>query len=105
MATPTIDILEVARKRLGDDVDVDFLRDALASLLHALMDAEVTTQAGAAYGERNPARLSQRNGYRERQWDTRVGTLDLAIPRLRTGSYYPTFLEPRRRSEQALLSV
>ncbi len=105
MATPTIDILEVARKRLGDGVDVDFLREALASLLQALMEAEVTTQAGAAYGERSPARLSQRNGYRERPWDTRVGTLELAIPRLRTGSYYPAFLEPRRRSEQALLSV
>ena len=99
MAIPTIDILEVARKRLGDDVDVDFLREALAAFLHALMDAEVTTQAGAGYGERTPARLSQRNGYRERRWDTRVGTLDLAIPKLRTGTYYPTFLEPRRRSE------
>lgn len=105
MATPTIDILEVARKRLGDDVDVDFLREALAAFLHALMDAEVTTQAGAAYGERSQARLSQRNGYRERRWDTRAGTLDLAIPKLRSGSYYPTFLEPRRRSEQALLAV
>ena len=105
MATPTMDILEVARKRLGDDVDVDFLREGLGALLQALMDAEVTTQAGAGYGERTPARLSQRNGYRERRWDTRVGTLDLAIPRLRTGSYYPSFLEPRRRSERALLAV
>lgn len=105
MATPTIDILEVARKRLGDEADVDFLREALASLLQALMEAEVTTQAGALYGERSPARLAQRNGYRERRWDTRVGSLELAIPKLRSGSYYPTFLEPRRRSEQALLAV
>ncbi len=65
----------------------------------------MNTQAGAAYGERSGERVSQRNGYRDRRWDTRAGTLDLAIPRLRTGSYFPTFLEPRRRSEQALLAV
>lgn len=94
IATPTIDILEVARKRLGDDVDVDFLRETLASLLQALMEAEVTTQAGATYGERSPARLSQRNGSRERRWDTRVGTLELAIPKLRSGSYYPPSSNP-----------
>ena len=105
MATPTMDILEVVRKRLGDDVEVDFLKDALSAFLHALMDAEANAQAGAGYGERSLERVAQRNGYRERRWDTRTGTLELAIPRLRTGSYFPTFLEPRRRSEQALLAV
>ena len=105
MANPTMDILEVARKRLGDDANVDFLREAVTAVLTVLMEAEVSNQTGAAYGERSPERLSQRNGYREREWDTRVGTIDLSIPRVRTGSYLPTFLEPRRRSEQALLSV
>jgi len=99
-----MDILEVVRKRFGEDGS-DFLKDALSTFLHTLMDAEVNARAGAAYGERTLDRVAQRNGYRERRWDTRAGTLELAIPRLRTGSYFPTFLEPRRRSEQALLSV
>ena len=104
MANFTMDILDVVRKRFGED-KTDFLQDALSAFLHALMEAEVNTQAGADYGERSNDRLAQRNGYRERRWDTRAGTLDLAIPRLRTGSYFPAFLEPRRRSEQALLAV
>jgi putative transposase len=104
MANHTMDILDVVRKRLGDD-STDFLKEALATLLHGLMDAEVNAQAGASYGERSLERVSQRNGYRDRRWDTRAGTLELAIPRLRTGSYFPAFLEPRRRSEQALLAV
>lgn len=104
MANPTMDILDVVRKRFGED-ETDFLQDALSAFLHALMEAEVNTQAGAAYGERSLERVSQRNGYRERRWDTRAGTLDLAIPRLRRGTYFPAFLEPRRRSEQALLAV
>lgn len=104
MANPTMDILEVVRKRLGEDAP-DFLQEAISTFLHCLMEAEVSAQAGAAYGERSLDRVAQRNGYRERRWDTRAGTLELAIPRLRTGSYFPTFLEPRRRSEQALLAV
>jgi putative transposase len=103
-ATPTMDILDVVRKRMGDD-STDFLKEALSTLLHGLMDAEVNAQAGASYGERSLERVAQRNGYRDRRWDTRAGTIDLAIPRLRTGSYFPAFLEPRRRSEQALLAV
>jgi transposase-like protein len=99
-----MDILDAIRNRSGDG-NTDFLKEALSTLLHGLMDAEVNVQAGAAYGERSLERVAQRNGYRERRWDTRAGTIDLAIPRLRTGSYYPTFLEPRRRSEQALLAV
>jgi putative transposase len=69
------------------------------------MEAEVVSKTGAGYGERTSERLTQRNGYRLRPWDTRVGTLDLHIPKLREGSYFPSLLEPRRRSERALLSV
>lgn len=76
-------------------------------LAQALMEADVTGHVGAARGERNPqGRATQRNGYRERRWDTRLGTVDLAIPKLRQGSYFPDFLlEPRRRAEKALASV
>jgi putative transposase len=69
------------------------------------MEAEVSERAGAGYGERHPDRVARRNGYRERTWATRVGSIELAIPRLRSGSYFPSFLEPRRRSEQALVAV
>jgi transposase-like protein len=69
------------------------------------MEAEVSAKIGAGYGERTPERATHRNGYRPRPWDTRVGTLDLHIPKLREGSYFPTLLEPRRRSERALLAV
>ena len=62
-------------------------------------------QIGAERGERSPERVTYRNGYRNRTWDTRVGTMELHIPKLREGSYFPSLLEPRRRSEQALLSV
>ncbi len=74
-------------------------------LVQAIMEAEVAVQIGAEHGERSPDRLTQRNGYRPRPWDTRVGTLELQIPRVREGSYFPTLLEPRRRSERALLAV
>jgi putative transposase len=70
-----------------------------------LMEAEVAAQIGAELGERTPERVAQRNGYRARAWDTRVGELELRIPGLRTGSYFPSFLEPRRRAEQALVAV
>ena len=69
------------------------------------MDAEVSAQIGAQHGERNPERVTYRNGYRNRTWDTRVGTMELHIPKLREGSYFPSLLEPRRRSEKALLAV
>ena len=69
------------------------------------MDAEVSAKAGAGYGERSPDRVTQRNGYRSRSWETRVGTMELRIPKLREGSYFPSLLEPRRRSERALLAV
>ena len=84
---------------------MDFLREALRVLVDGIMDAEVSAQSGGEYGERTPDRSTHRNGYRARAWDTRVGTLDLHIPKIREGSYFPTLLEPRRRSERALLAV
>ena len=87
------------------DGDVDFLREALRVLVEGIMDAEVSSRIGAEYGERSPERVTQRNGYRSRAWDTRVGTMDLHIPKLREGSYFPSLLKPRRRSERALLAV
>jgi hypothetical protein len=81
------------------------LRQAVVWLVEQLMEAEVSQAAGAGYGERHPDRVARRNGYRQRPWDTRVGSIELAIPRLRSGSYFPSFLEPRRRSEQALVAV
>jgi putative transposase len=85
----------------------DVIRESVRFMLDALMEAEVSALAGAGYGERAPERRSsQRNGYRDRTWDTRVGAIELAIPKLRSGSgYFPSFLEPRRRAEQALVAV
>ncbi len=84
----------------------DVLRDSVAWLVAELMEAEVAGLTGAELGERAPdRRQTQRNGYRPRRWDTRVGELELAIPKLRQGSYFPSFLEPRRRAEQALVAV
>src|SRR6478735_1609943 len=85
---------------------VDVLREGLALIVRELMEAEVAAQVGAELGERAPdARSAQRNGYRQRGWDTRVGEIELAIPKLRSGSYFPSFLQPRRRAEQALVAV
>lgn len=98
-----MDLLELLRRR-AMDVDMDFLREAMGVLVHVIMEAEVVSKAGAGYRERTEERLTQRNGYRLRPWDTRVGTLELRIPKLREGSYFPGLLEPRRRSERALLS-
>ena len=99
-----MDLLELLRKR-GMDGDVDFLREALQVLVEGIMEAEVSAQIGAQHGERNPERVTHRNGYRSRDWDTRVGTMELRIPKVREGSYFPSLLEPRRRSEKTLLSV
>jgi len=87
----------------GDGVDV--LRDSLRWVCQQLMEAEVSELVGAERGERSPERLTHRNGYWPRPWQTRAGEIELAIPKLRRGSYFPSFLEPRRRSEQALVSV
>ena len=104
MAENSMDLLELLGKR-GVEGDVDFLREALQVLVEGIMDAEVSAQTGAQHGERNPDRITHRNGYRNRDWDTRVGTMELRIPKLREGSYFPSLLEPRRRSEKALLAV
>lgn len=104
MAISKMQLLELVRNAEGGDVD--FLREGVRVLAQALMEAEVTGLVGAEHGERNPEeRTAQRNGYRDRGWDTRAGTVDLAIPRLRTGSYFPAILEARRRGERALCSV
>ena len=104
MVKERMDLLELLRKG-GMDGDVDFLREALRVLVEGIMDAEVSSRIGAEYGKRSPERVTQRNGYRSRAWDTRVGTMDLHMPKLREGSYFPSLLEPRRRSERALLAV
>lgn len=103
-STDRMTLLELLRK-CGVDGDVDFLREALQVLVQSLMEAEVSAQIGAERYERNENRTTYRNGYRERPWDTRVGTLKLKIPKLRQGSYFPSLLEPRRRAEKALLAV
>jgi putative transposase len=91
--------------KLLDGQEVDVLREAALAVLRELMEIEVRAKTGAALGERAPERLCMRNGYRERRLDTRVGSLALPIPKLREGSYFPSFLEPRRRSEEALFAV
>jgi putative transposase len=83
----------------------DFLREMIGFTAQRLMELEVESQTGAAYGEKSPERLAQRNGYRDRIWETRAGTVELRIPRLRKGSYFPGFLEPRRMAEKALAAV
>jgi putative transposase len=85
--------------------DDDLLREMMAYVANRMMDLEVESLTGAAHGERSPARINHRNGYRERAWQTRAGTVDLEIPKLRKGSYFPAFLEPRRASEKALTAV
>ena len=108
MTVPTmIDAAGWLRNHLeADDADHDLVREMLAAFAQALMSAEASAQCGAAYGERTDERTNSRNGYRHRDWDTRVGTIDLAVPKLREGTYYPAWLlEHRRRAEQALASV
>ena len=104
MATHRIELLEDLRKA-GAEGDVDFLREGVKVLAEAVMEMEVGKKTGAGLYERSDERLNYRNGYRERWWDTRAGTVNLNIPRLRSGTYFPSLLEPRRRAEQALLSV
>jgi len=91
--------------RKGEEASEDWLREAVRGMVQELMEAEVRAQIGAERYERSEERTTQRNGYRSRSWDTRVGSMDLAIPKLRTGSDFPSFLEPRRRAEQALVAV
>jgi putative transposase len=95
---------EVVAKLMSDE-HADFLRESLRWMVEQLMEVEVSELIGAERGERTPDRATHRNGYRARRWDTRAGEIELQIPKLRRGSYFPSFLEPRRRSEQALLNV
>src|SRR3954465_2087841 len=83
----------------------DVVRESVAWVAAELMEAEVGARVGAELGEVSPERVTQRNGYRPRSWDTRAGEIELRIPKLRSGSYFPSFLEPRRRAEQALVAV
>ena len=85
--------------------DADLVRELLAFAADRMMELEVEAKTGVPAGARSPDRLTQRNGYRERAWDTRAGRIDLAIPKLRKGSYFPSFLEPRRTAEKALTAV
>ena len=85
--------------------DDDLLKEMIGFVANRMMELDVEGLTGAGYGERSVARMNQRNGYRERGWETRAGTVELAIPKLRKGSYFPGFLEPRRASEKALVAV
>lgn len=97
-------LLEYLRKH-GLDQDSNFLKEGIRLLSEMVMDLEVSEQIRAGKYERNPQRRTYRNGYRERLWETRVGEIPLQIPKLRSGNYFPSLLEPRRRSEKALLAV
>jgi putative transposase len=103
VAVSKMELLELVSK--AEAGDVDFLREGVRVLAQALMEAEVSAQIGAEHGERTLDRVTHRNGYRLRDWDTRAGTIELAIPRVRQGSYLPSILEPRRRAERALTAV
>src|ERR1700757_5402439 len=93
------------RALLEKSSDADFLREMIGFTAQRLMELEVEGLTGAAHGERSPERINQRNGYRDRLWETRAGTVELRIPKLRKGSYFPAFLEPRRMAEKALTAV
>lgn len=105
MTKTRVKLISEIRKSL-ETGDPDLLREMVRIFAEVIMGAEVDALCGAGVGERSPARVNHRNGYRIRRWDTRAGTIDLAIPKLRRGSYFPEgLLEPRRRAEKALINV
>jgi transposase-like protein len=105
MVDPRMDALAWLRKQLEDECP-DLARAMLERMASELMGAEADAICGAGYGERSPERVNQRNGYRARRWDTRAGTIELEIPKLRQGSYFPDWLlAPRRRAERALVAA
>ena len=93
------------RSLVEKSADADLLREMIGFAAEKLMALEVGAATGAGYGEKTALRVAQRNGYRDRDWETRAGTVELRIPKLRTGSYFPSFLEPRRMAEKALTAV
>ena len=99
------DDMMTLRALMEKSADTDFLREMIGYGAQRLMELEVGGLTGAAHGEKSPERLAQRNGYRDRDWETRAGTVELRIPKLRKGSYFPFFLEPRRLAEKALTAV
>ena len=101
---PTMALMEYLHK-IGMDKDGDLLREAVRVMTQALIELEVSEQIGANRYERHEQRSTYRNGYRDRLWETRVGEVPLRIPKLRDGSFFPSLLEPRKRSEKALLAV
>ena len=105
MVEHTMDVSVWLRKQL-EEASPDLLRAMVKDFAEALMSVDADAVCGAGYGERSPERVNRRNGYRERDWDTRVGSIELAVPKLREGSYFPDWLlQPRRRAEQAFVSV
>jgi putative transposase len=100
----TNDMMDV-RSLVEKSADADLLREMIGFAAERLMELEVGGATGAGFGEKSPMRLAQRNGYRDRDWETRAGTVELRIPKLRKGSYFPSFLEPRRMAEKALTAV
>ncbi len=104
MATQRMDVTSFVGKLLEQD-DVDALREGVQVLAQLIMEAEVSGQIGAGHYERSSERTAYRNGYRARRWDTRVGTIELKIPKVTAGVYFPSLLEPRRRAEKALHAV
>jgi putative transposase len=104
MADPTIALMDYLRN-MGVEPDEGFLQEALQRLTQTVLELEAAKQIGAGHYERTPERRTYRNGHRARVWETRVGEIPLRIPKVRDGSYFPSLLEPRRRSEKALLAV
>jgi len=101
MTKPSMSLAQLAEK----GAEGDFLREMIQFVAQRLMEMDVEGLCAAAWGQRSPERANSRNGYRERAWETRAGTVELQIPKLRKGSYFPGFLEPRRSAEKALAAV